>query len=146
VAVDVDQAPCLWADLPEQHRQHALVERCQIVLTLAADEPEDPGLALSAASVSWSPRNLNVAAERASRKSSWVGISFNARAAVASANAEDPAINVRSRSKKAALGPENVAPAREFSAAMYCATPTRVPTANPRFMSRPPPRPAQGAT
>ena len=42
----------------------------------------------------------------ASRSSSWVGIIFILRAAVARANADDPAISVRSRSKNAALGPE----------------------------------------
>src|SRR3954447_14524265 len=68
--------------------------------------PSTRSRALSAAPVLWSPRNLNVAAVTASRNNSWVGIIFILRAAVASANADDPAIKVRSRSKNAALGPE----------------------------------------
>src|SRR4029079_4726150 len=68
--------------------------------------PRTRSRALSAAPVLWSPRNLKVAAVTASRSSSWGGIIFILRAAVASANADEPEIRVRSRSKNAALGPE----------------------------------------
>ncbi len=74
----------------------------------------------SLAPLSWSPRILNVAAVTASRSSSRVGIICIDRAAIANVNADDPAISVRSRSKKAALGP--------FVADTYAVMSPRVPT------------------
>ena len=109
VAVEVEQAAGLGADLAEQRREHALVELDEVVLALALHEAEHAVADLVGGAVAGAAQLEQDRADRVAHELLG-GDEPGAAPAMASVNADDPEISVRSRSKNAALGPELATP------------------------------------